>query len=190
MLTGPSENRMMPAKERTKIWDTQIRRFGYYDPENRYSRMSKAGVPTAQIVELAKDNGDYLGQVVVDGNIALNAGLQLIGDLMIGALTTPTWGAAYIGVGDSNTAEAATQTGLTAATNKAYQAMVATYPKRVSQQLQFKSSFAAGVASWVWQEAIVITGNGTGTALNRKVGAWGTKGANDSYDMEIDITLS
>lgn len=181
---------MPEAKCRTKIWDTDIRRWGYHDPDGRYHAMSRRGVPTEQIIQLAKANGDYLGEVHVEGNIALNTGLQLIGDLIIGALTTPTWAAAYIGVGDSSTAESASQTGLVASTNKAYAAMVSTYPKRSGQQLQFKSSFAAGVASFAWNEAAVYTGNGTGTVLNRKVGSWGTKGANDTYDIEIDITLS
>jgi len=178
------------VRERTKIWDTQIKRWGFYDPENKYSDLCKKGVPQEHVVELAKDNGDYLGMVLVDGNMAMDDGLTQIGDLIIGALTTPTWSAAYIGVGDSSTAEAAAQTGLQAASNKTYLAMDSTYPKRVTKQLQFKGTAAAGVASYTWQEIVVLTGNGTGKCLNRKVGAWGTKGASDSYSMEVDVNLA
>jgi len=180
----------MIGKEKSKVWDTEIKRWGFYDPENTYSALLKHGAPQDSVVEMAKDNGDYLGMVLVEGNVALNSGLQLIGDLIIGALTTPTWASAYIGVGDSDTAAAASQTALQATTNKAYAAMDSTYPKRSAQQLQFKSTFAAGVASFTWNETAVYTGNGTGTCLNRKVGSWGTKGASDSYSMEIDVTFS
>lgn len=176
--------------ERSHIWETRMRRTGFYDPENKYSDMLKKGLSQAQVIEIAKDAGDYLGRVETEGNVAVNTGLQQIIDLAIGALSSPTWSAAYIGVGDSNTAAAASQTALQAATNKAYAAMDSTWPKRSSQTMQFKSTFAAGVASYTWQEVGVFTGNGTGTMLNRKVGAWGTKGASDSYTMEVDITLS
>lgn len=176
--------------EKTHIWETKMRRTGFYDPENKYSKMLQQGMPQQQVIEMAKDAGDYLGEVRTEGNVAVNAGLQLIIDLAIGALSTPTWAAAYIGVGDSNTAAAASQTALQAATNKAYAAMDSTFPKRSSQTMQLKSTFAAGVASFTWQEVGVFTGNGTGTMLNRKVGAWGTKGASDSYSMEVDVTLS
>ncbi|NLT36776.1 MAG: hypothetical protein GXX95_01260 [Methanomassiliicoccus sp.] len=176
--------------EKTHIWETKMRRTGFYDPENKYSKMLQQGMPQQQVIDMAKDAGDYLGKVDTEGNVALNAGLAQIIDLIIGAQTTPTWATPYIGVGDSATAAVATQTALQAATNKAYAAMDSTYPKRSSQTVQFKSTFAAGVASFTWQEVIVLTGNGTGTGLNRKVGAWGTKGASDSYSMEVDVTLS
>lgn len=154
--------------------------------------MNQMGIPADKIVEMAKDNGDYLGTVLVEGNIALNEGLQLIGDLMIGSGTPTKWDTsnAYIGVGDSNTAENATQTALQAATNYAYRPMDSTFPSRSGQTLSWKSTFAAGTGSFSWKEVTVINGNGTGTNLNRKVGDWGTKGASDSYSMQVNITLS
>jgi hypothetical protein len=181
-------------KEKCKLWETDITRWGFYDENNEkgYARMLKAGTPIEQMIALAKDNGDYLGKKVVHGNIALNEGLQAIGEIIAGISAPTMWtsAAAYIGVGDSSTAENATQTALQAATNYAYATMTATYPKRTNQTVSWKSDFAAGTASWAWNETTVINGNGTGTNLNRKVGTWGTKGANDVYSMQHDITLS
>mgnify|MGYP001239224883 CR=1 FL=1 len=182
---------MTATHEKTHIWDTVATRVGWYDPENYYSALSKQGVPVEQIIEQAERNGDYLGTIIVEGNVALNEGLAVVGDLIIGAGSPTNYASAYIGVGDSDTAAAASQTALQAATNKAYAAMDSTYPKRSSQTLSFKATFAAGTGSFAWKEVTVINAaTDAGANLNRKTGDWGTKGASDSYSMQVDITLS
>lgn len=67
---------------------------------------------------------------VIDGNLPLNEGIGELWDIVcgLGAPTTFANANAYIGVGDSSSAAAATQTALQASTNKAYKAMETSYP--------------------------------------------------------------
>jgi hypothetical protein len=105
---------------------------------------------------------------------------------------------AFLGVGDSLTAEAATQTELSAATNRFYKAMNATYPSRASQTVSFQSDFTTTEANYVWAEwtiaasTTVASGAGftSGTInLNRKVQALGTK-STGTWTLTGQITLS
>jgi len=177
--------------EKAHIWDTDIYCWKFHDPDNKYSRLSKAGIPMDAIVDAATANNDFLGLQHVHGNVALNEGLAVVGDLIIGAGSPTNYASAYIGVGDSDTAAAATQTALQAATNKAYAAMDSTFPKRTNQTLSFKATFGAGTGSFAWKEVTVINSStDAGANLNRKTGDWGTKGASDSYSIQVDITLS
>ena len=90
---------------------------------------------------------------------------------------------ARIGVGDSSTAAAATQTGLQASTNKTYQAMDSTFPTYgTSQQIVFRATFAAGSANYAWKEFTVD--NGT-TTLNRLVSTQGTKTSGQSWQLSL-----
>lgn len=63
---------------------------------------------------------------------------------------------ARLGVGDSSTAVAVTQTNLQAATNKLAKAMVATYPQingsPNDNQVVFRSDFITGEAEYQWNE--------------------------------------
>ena len=82
----------------------------------------------------------YVGEAeetqTVHGNLLLNEGIQRLMDMTMIATVTNNqtagnpWsnGNSFIGVGDSNTAEVATQTDLSAATNHFYKAMNATFP--------------------------------------------------------------
>jgi hypothetical protein len=75
--------------------------------------------------------------VEIEGNLLLNEGIQRFMDMtMIATLTGTGWNNAnaFLGVGDSSTAEAATQTELQAATNRFYKAMNAT-SRRVLRRL-------------------------------------------------------
>jgi hypothetical protein len=140
----------------------------------------------------------------VEGNLLLNEGIQLLLDIAIAAISNQTAGNrwsntdSYIGVGDSATAEAATQTELQAATNRFYKAMNATYPSRASQTITFQSDFTSTEANYVWAEwsissgATVASGAGftTGTKnLNRKVSALGTK-STGTWTLSGAVTIS
>ena len=131
----------------------------------------------------------YLGKSHLDGNLLLNAGINVLTNLLAGGGGTAFNNAnARIGVGDSTTAEAATQTGLQAATNKTYVAMDASYPTYgTSQQVAFRATFGTGSANYAWQEFTVD--NGT-TSLNRKVSAQGTKTSGQTWQVTITITFS
>lgn len=124
------------------------------------------------------------------GNLLVNAGIQLLEDLLIGAGGTVYSNAnAHIGVGDSTTAAAAGQTDLQAATNKLRKAMDSTFPSRASQTLSFKSSFGSAEANFAWQEWAVFNASSAGTMLNRKVESLGTK-SSGTWSLQVDISIS
>jgi hypothetical protein len=125
------------------------------------------------------------------GNILLNAGIQRMEDVLLGVVTTNlfTNGNSRLGVGDSTTAEAASQTDLQAATNKTYVAMNATYPSRSGQVVSFQADFGTAVANYAWQEFITDNGATNRACLNRKVTSLGTK-ASGTWTLTETITLS
>lgn len=127
---------------------------------------------------------------VIDGNILVTAGIQLLEDLLIGAAGTNFSNAnARIGVGDSAAAAAVGQTDLQAATNKLRKAMDATFPSRASTTVSWKSSFATTEANYVWNEWAVFNAAAAGTMLNRKVEALGTK-ASGTWTLETAVVIS
>jgi len=142
----------------------------------------------------------------VEGNLLLNEGIQRMMDMTMIATVTSNQTAsnpwsnanAFLGVGDSSTAEAATQTELQAATNRFYKAMNATYPSRSSQTSSFQSDFTTAEANYAWAEwaiaagATTASGSGftTGTTnLNRKVASLGTK-STGTWTLTGQVTFS
>lgn len=125
------------------------------------------------------------------GNLLLNEGIQELWDLAIAAGGTTAYNNANaeIGVGDSTTAAAATQTDLQAASNKLFKAMVATYPQRTNQTVAFRSDFTSGEANYAWEEWGIRNGNTRNKNLNRKVENLGTK-ATGTWTLTASITLS
>lgn len=128
----------------------------------------------------------------IEGNLLLNEGIQLALDLLIGAGGTAYNNAnAYLGVGDSSTAEAAAQTGLQASSNKTYKAMQATYPSRATQTVTWRAVFGSADANYAWNEFTIVNGSGdNGTNLNRKVSAQGTKAVGQTWTLDMTLTLS
>jgi hypothetical protein len=126
----------------------------------------------------------------VHGNMLLNEGIQLILDLLIGAGGTVASNAnAQIGVGDSSTAEAATQTDLQAGANKLFKAMNATFPSRSAQTLSFQSDFTTGEANFAWNEWSIRNQAAADKNINRKVQSLGTK-ASGTWTLTGQITLA
>jgi len=140
----------------------------------------------------------------VVGNLLLNEGIQRLQDLtMVTALltnqtATNCWGStgAFLGVGTSNTAEAATQTDLQA--GGFYKAMNSTFPSRSGQTVSFVSDFTGTEANQVWAEwsvsAAATGASGAGfttgtTNLQRKVAALGTK-ASGTWTLTAQVTFS
>ncbi|MHB1418491.1 MAG: hypothetical protein ACYCX4_02725 [Bacillota bacterium] len=128
----------------------------------------------------------------IPGNLLLNDGITLLLNLLIGAAGTAYNNAnARIGVGDSTTAAAATQTGLQAAVNKAWKAMDATYPQVAGQTVTFRSTFGVAEANYAWKEFTVVNAaDDTGTNLNRKVEDHGVKASGDSWVISLTISIS
>ena len=125
------------------------------------------------------------------GNIMVNSGLQLMVDLLIGAGGTVYSNAnAFLGVGDSSTAEGASQTDLQAATNKLRRAMSASFPARSGQTVTFRAAFGSSDANYSWNEFAVFNASTGGTMLNRKVSSQGTKASGQTWTLDLAITFS
>lgn len=128
---------------------------------------------------------------VIEGenNCLLNTGIDEMWDLITGDSANHFNNTnAQIGVGDSSTAAAPTQTDLQAATNKTYKGMETGYPTSTSQKATFKASFGASDANYTWNEWVVKQSS-SGKCLNRKVDALGTK-SSGTWTLEVSITLS
>lgn len=143
-----------------------------------------------------------LGVEVIEGNLLLNEGIDRLLDLLIAAGGTSYNNAnAYIGVGDTNTAAAASQTELQAtqnAANRFYKAMNSTWPQRTAEQVDWKADFTSAEANFVWAEWTIAAGattaSGSGflvgtTNLNRKVASLGTK-ATGTWTMTGSLVIS
>lgn len=141
-----------------------------------------------------------------EGNLLMYGGASVQWQTLIGngtatagqALTYFNNTQAAIGVGDSTTAAAATQTDLQASTNKLRKAMDATYPSHTdgtssgSASIVFRSTFGSAEANWAWQEWGVFNSStaATGRMLNRKIDANGTKASGASWQMTATLSLA
>lgn len=122
-----------------------------------------------------------------------DAGRNFLVQSALAAAATPFNNAnSYIGVGDSTTAFAASQTDLQAATNKMRKAMDATYPSGAANVITFRSTFGTADANWAWQEWGVFNNptNGSGTMLNRKVESLGTKTNTQTWQFTCTLTFT
>ncbi|KUG22374.1 hypothetical protein ASZ90_007853 [hydrocarbon metagenome] len=125
-------------------------------------------------------------------NVLLNEGIAEMWDLIIGAGGTAFSNAnAYIGIGDSDTAAAAAQTGLQAVTNKYYAEMASTYPSRSSQTVTWRGVVDGDHGNHAWKEFTVANGNSDSSKnMNRKVSDQGTKTSGQVWTIDLAITLS
>ena len=142
--------------------------------------------------EQAFKKGKAYDIVDIKGNLLLNEGINNLLTLAAGGVATPYDNTnARLGVGDSNTAEAAAQTDLQASSNKLYKAMDVSYPTYgTSQQIVFRSTFGSSEANFAWNEFSVDNGNSANKNLNRKVSAQGTKVSGQVWVLTLTITLS
>ena len=162
-----------------------------------------ASVGSVQLREIVGDPEECME---VYGNLLLNEGIQRMQDMtMIATVLSNQVGSnpwsnsnSFLGVGDSFTPEAATQTELQAPSNRFYKAMNATYPSRSNQTVSFQSDFVTSEANFTWSEWSVAAGatsaSGAGfllgtTNLNRKVAALGTK-ASGTWTLTAQVTFS
>ena len=128
--------------------------------------------------------------VTFKGNLFLNIGIQNLWALgcATSAPTACSNAAGRIGVGDSATAAAATQTGLQAGSNKTYKAMNSTYPSISGQTMSFQSDFLTADANYVWNEWTVDNGN-PAQSLNRLVQSLGTK-TTGTWTLTAQLTIA
>jgi hypothetical protein len=159
--------------------------------------------------ELLEDLG--IEPVVTEhmGNLLMYGGASCQWQTLIGngtatagqALTFFNNTQAAIGVGDSSTAAAATQTNLQGTTNvtdRIRVAMDATYPQHTdattsgAANIIFKSTFSTSQANFAWQEWGVFNSatDATGRMLQRKVESLGTKTAASTWALSITLSLA
>ena len=125
-------------------------------------------------------------------NIILDTGanemLKLIGG--VSGATAFSAANAKIYVGSDSTAEAASQTGVIAVTNKAFAGMDSGYPSVSGRTIVFRASFDDATANFAWNEAAITNGSGAGAiAMNRKVSALGTK-TTGTWTLQLTISLT
>jgi hypothetical protein len=97
---------------------------------------------------------------------------------------------AHLGVGDTNTAFAASQTDLQAATNKLRKGMEATYPTRSNGALTFRSLFGTSEANFAWAEWGTFNAYTSGVMWQRKVESLGTKTNTQSWQLTVTETFT
>jgi hypothetical protein len=145
-------------------------------------------------------------EVVGAGNMLVNGGADL---LWLNAMSPGSTvannarafldaGNAGIGVGNSNTAAAKTQTDLQGA-SKARKGMEATYPTHTTgtgstaaRDITLRALFSTAQANFAWAEWGVFnsTTDGQGRMVNRKVEALGTKTTAASWQFTVKLSLS
>lgn len=162
------------------LWRCAIVLVKYDNVDNKYLNL-----PSGVI----REQGNML---VYGGSSALLH--RLIGGTSVSAFSNAN---AHIGVGDSSTAAAATQTDLQAATNKFRKAMDSTYPLHTdgtgassNATVTFRSTFGASDANFAWQEWAVFNASSTGRMLNRKVQSLGTKVNPAVWEFTVTVSLA
>lgn len=119
-----------------------------------------------------------------------NSGRDCIADAIIGGSSFTKFGAsAYLGVGDSSTAFAATQNDLQGA-NKYRKALDSGYPTRSANVITWRATFGTTEANFAWNEAGVFNSSSGGQMLCRKVQSFGTKTSGAVWILTYELTLS
>lgn len=162
------------------------------------------------LVTLAKFEGDWTPGAIpyevreFEHNMLLHGGVSNLWQALIGNGTTTVNQAstfyntanAAIGVGDSATAAAATQTALIG-TNQLRKGMNAGYPEHTpglavaNKTIRFRSTFDTTEANFSWQEAGIFNSvtTGQGRMLNRRVTDMGTKTSASSFQITFDVWI-
>lgn len=92
----------------------------------------------------------------------------------------------HLGIGDSNTAENPSQSGLLG-TNTYYKQAESGYPQLSGNQIITKVIVPPADAQFPWQEFVICTGS-PGDVANRAVIPVGTKG-NVEWEFELTLTI-
>jgi hypothetical protein len=153
---------------------------------------------TPEQIESGEAASALFETVEQEGNLLVIGGASALWQRLIGTAVTAFDNTnAYIGVGDSTTAAADTQTDLVAATNKLRKAMDATYPQHTdstgtagSKTITYRSTFATTDANYAWQEWAIFNASTGGRMLNRKVESLGTKTSAATWQLTVQITLA
>jgi hypothetical protein len=178
-----TKDHKMAKREETRIFEEVMESGALVSPEVR--------IPFYEQEEALELFGEPEFSTI-EGNLLLNEGINEMWTLIAGTGATQFATGTYMGVGDSSTAEAATQTDLQAATNKLYIDMDDGYPTYgTNQYATWRSTFASDEANYAWNEyTLSNTSDGTGVNLCRKVSSQGTKQSGQVWELTYQITLS
>ncbi|MCW4046042.1 MAG: hypothetical protein NWE99_00555 [Candidatus Bathyarchaeota archaeon] len=180
---------MENAKEKIG-WKAHWRIDKFHDAENKIAGALQAGLSMFDAQQMFRDA--YRGCEEFEANIALNEGLQELIDIICGLGTPTKWdnANARLGVGNSNTAESASQTGLQGA-SKTFKAMDTGYPQRSGQTAEWRATFGSADANYAWEEYTVVNAaDDTGKNLNRKVASKGTKSSGETWTLSLQVSFS
>lgn len=153
----------------------------------RLERYRGDGVDPARLAEV----------LTREGNLLMFGGASVLWHRLIGGTSVSAYSNAnaHIGVGDSATAAAATQTDLQGS-NKVRKAMEATYPLHTdgtgsgAHQVVFRSVYGSSDANFAWAEWGIFNASSSGRMLNRKVEALGTKASGTTWTLTVTLSLA
>lgn len=130
-------------------------------------------------------------EAVLTENTFFNSGINEAWNILAGTAGHAAFNNAnaQIGIGDSSTAFAATQTDLQATTNKFYQAVDSGYPSISGQTITFQATIGAANALYPWNEMVVKNGSSS-ICLDRVVANQGTKSGSNVWTAQVQITMS
>jgi hypothetical protein len=141
-------------------------------------------------------DASLLDVVEFGGNLLMYGGASALWERLIGTGVTAYDNTnAYLGVGDSTTVAAATQTDLQASTNKLRKAMDSTYPQHTdgtasgNASIVFRSTFGTSDANFSWQEFGLFNASTSGRMLNRKVADHGSK-TTDTWVLSLTLSAA
>src|SRR5262249_35555454 len=137
-------------------------------------------------------DGNLYETIEEEGNLLTTNGANALFTLLTGGGGTTFANAnAYLGGGDSSTAEAVGQTDLQAYTNKTRKAVASGRSPAVSTNtVQFQSTFGTADANYAWNEWGTFNASSGGTMLNRKVVNMGTKSSSATWTLTVTLSLA
>ena len=94
-----------------------------------------------------------------------------------------------LGVGDSSTAYAATQTDLIGTTNKAYEALDSA-PVVATNVITLVATFETGDANFAWNEFGCFASGSPTEMYTRKVQSLGTKTSAAEWELTVQLTVA
>jgi hypothetical protein len=129
-------------------------------------------------------------EVIEGDNLLVTTGATLLMDRLCGVTSTALDATnGRICVGDSAVATTVGMTDLQAATNKVRQVVDAA-PSRAAGTTQWVSTFAAGVATFTWNECGLANAASGANLVNRIQQSFGAKGAGQQFILTISATLA
>ncbi len=129
------------------------------------------------------DTGELLRE---KNNLIVNAGLNLVRDLVSGLAAVPA-SPSHVAVGSGSTIENAAQTDLVAQISTR---VAATITEPADYQIKYAITLAAGSHTGNWYECGIFNAATTGTMLSRVVFGLLTKASGDSFTVEYTISFA